>query len=568
MKRRGFIKTVFAGCGALACSNVFGIDSLNNDTRSVIGKKNNYNVINIRFPDRVCVILEDGLKVDLRSNDGSYSNGDVEVAARQSIKGLNFYLNSTKKVSWVNAEWNIPHSADTLILGDHWERGYGDLQWKKTDSTRIMPWYFMEYDGSNCKGLGVMTGASSFCAWFVGVDKLRLQMDVRNGSKGVDLRNRELNMATVIGYDAPEGEKPFYALKNFCKAMCPSPILPKQPVYGINDWYFAYGNNSDKLILQTVDLTADLAIDTNNRPYCVIDAGWGCVAEGWGNAGCWSDNFYTPGDNFKDMAKLAADIRSRGMKPGLWMRPLCAPVKAKKTLLLNHPGRKPDREIFRDPTISENRAYIDKCFQTYHEWGYEFVKHDFTTYDIFGRWGFEMLTEGMTLDNWQFYDKTLTNAEVVLNLYKDIRKAAGSIVLLGCNTISHLSAGMFEVQRIGDDTSGKEWARTLKMGVNTLAFRGAHHNTFYAADADCVGLTKDIPWRLNAEWMELVAMSGTPLFISANPEAVGTEQKALMKKCFSYAAKELPVGEPLDWFDTLTPHKWILNEKEYNFKWK
>lgn len=568
MKRRGFIKTVFAGCGALACSNVFGIDSLNNDTRSVIGKKNNYNVINIRFPDRVCVILEDGLKVDLRSNDGSYSNGDVEVAARQSIKGLNFYLNSTKKVSWVNAEWNIPHSADTLILGDHWERGYGNLQWKKTDSTRIMPWYFMEYDGSNCKGLGVMTGASSFCAWFVGVDKLRLQMDVRNGSKGVDLRNRELNMATVIGYDAPEGEKPFYALKNFCKAMCPSPILPKQPVYGINDWYFAYGNNSDKLILQTVDLTADLAIDTNNRPYCVIDAGWGCVAEGWGNAGCWSDNFYTPGDNFKDMAKLAADIRSRGMKPGLWMRPLCAPVKAKKTLLLNHPGRKPDREIFRDPTISENRAYIDKCFQTYHEWGYEFVKHDFTTYDIFGRWGFEMLTEGMTLDNWQFYDKTLTNAEVVLNLYKDIRKAAGSIVLLGCNTISHLSAGMFEVQRIGDDTSGKEWARTLKMGVNTLAFRGAHHNTFYAADADCVGLTKDIPWRLNAEWMELVAMSGTPLFISANPEAVGTEQKALMKKCFSYAAKELPVGEPLDWFDTLTPHKWILNEKEYNFKWK
>ena len=83
MKRRGFIKTVFAGCGALACSNVFGIDSLNNDTRSVIGKENNYNVTNIRFPDSVCVILEDGLKVDLRGNEGSYSNGDVEVAARQ-----------------------------------------------------------------------------------------------------------------------------------------------------------------------------------------------------------------------------------------------------------------------------------------------------------------------------------------------------------------------------------------------------------------------------------------------------------------------------------------------------
>ena len=31
----------------------------------------------------------------------------------------------------------------------------------------------------------------------------------------------------------------------FCKMMCALfPRLPKKPVYGINDWYFAYGNNS------------------------------------------------------------------------------------------------------------------------------------------------------------------------------------------------------------------------------------------------------------------------------------------------------------------------------------
>src|ERR1019366_8843163 len=130
--------------------------------------------------------------------------------------------------------------------------------------------------------------------------------------------------------------------------------------------------------------------------------------------------------------------------------------------------------IFQFPTISENIEWIKGLWNTYHQWGFEMVKHDYTTFDIFGRWGFQM-EDGLTVPGWQFNDNTKTNAEIILNLYKSIREAAGSIYLIGCNTMSHLSAGIFELNRIGDDTSGKDWERTRKMGVNTLGFRMVQH---------------------------------------------------------------------------------------------
>lgn len=134
--------------------------------------------------------------------------------------------------------------------------------------------------------------------------------------------------------------------------------------------------------------------------------------------------------------------------------------------------------------------------------------------------------------------------------------------------MSHLSAGVFEMNRIGDDTSGKEWARTRKMGVNTLGFRIPQHNAFYATDADCVGLTNDIPWEKNKQWMQLLAESGTPLFISPDPAALGEEQKTFIKQCFTNAAKVQPVGEPLDWMNNQQPQKWKLNGREVDFDWE
>jgi alpha-galactosidase len=67
--------------------------------------------------------------------------------------------------------------------------------------------------------------------------------------------------------------------------------------------------------------------------------------------------------------------------------------------------------------------------------------------------------------------------------------------------------------------------------------------------------------------MELVAKSGTPLFISAHPQAAGTEQKVFIKECFEIASKQQPIAEPIDWMQNQFPEKWKLNEKITVFNW-
>jgi len=165
------------------------------------------------------------------------------------------------------------------------------------------------------------------------------------------------------------------------------------------------------------------------------------------------------------------------MQPGLWTRPLCAKHDDKASLLLPKiPGRDDPKAPILDPTIEENIARVKYNISTYKHWGYKLVKHDYTTYDITGKWGSKM-TDTITSPGWSFNDKTKTTAEIMNNLYHVIREAADDMYVIGCNTMSHLSAGVFELNRIGDDTSGKDWSRTRDMGVNTLGFR--YRNTMH-----------------------------------------------------------------------------------------
>lgn len=383
----------------------------------------------------------------------------------------------------------------------------------------------------------------------------------------MQLGTRTLHAADIIALDSKEGESLFATTQRFCKMMCDTPRLPKQPVYGINDWYFTYGNNSAKLILEHTSLLSNLATDTRNRPFSVIDAGWATYSPLLPGDCCWQDDYSQPNEHFKDMSRLGSEIRNLGMRPGLWTRPLCARHDAKTNRLLpSIPGRDDPKKPVLDPTIDENIAQIKRNFSLYKQWGYDMVKFDFSTYDITGKWGFEM-AEGITPPGWRFNDNSKTTAEVILHLYRSIREAAGDMYLIGCNTLSHLSAGLFELNRIGDDTSGKEWDRTRKMGVNTLGFRMPQHRSFYEADGDCVGLTKQVSWSKNKQWMQLLAESSTPLFISAQPDALGAEQKDFIKQSFQSAAKVLPVGEPLDWLDKPLPSRWKLNGRVVDFDW-
>ena len=222
----------------------------------------------------------------------------------------------------------------------------------------------------------------------------------------------------------------------------------------------------------------------------------------------------------RDMPGLAADMKKLGVRPGIWMRPTALMTVDNPKRLRAGPCTAPEKPL--DLTLPENLRLIRDDVARVHGWGYDLIKHDFSSYDIFARWGFDFGAE-LTDPGWSFADRSLTNAEIILRLYRTLREGAGNAVLLGCNTIGHLAAGMVDIQRIGDDTSASDWDSTRRMGVNTLAFRGAHQNTFYAADADCVPVSPRVPARLSRQWLDLVARSGTPLFLSIDPAACDAE---------------------------------------------
>jgi alpha-galactosidase len=509
------------------------------------------------LPTRVTAILESGEIALHPAGARRWASGAIEVSFTEEVArlaGVTTPLMENLAVEIrapgvalraVILSW--PMTAPDLVLNDHWERTYGDVAWQKPSPTRQLPWYFLASTRDAIFAFGVRTGGATLSSWQVGDNTRRLILDTCSGGVGVMLGTRALPAANIVYASSEHGESAFYFLRRFVHLMCLRPRLAPQPVYGINDWYFAYGRNSDALILQHTELMAPFAEGLENKPFSVIDAGW---FEGPPSAPedcCFGANMSTPNGRFKDMAALAASIRKRDMRPGLWTRPLCATDVMPSSLMLPRiAGREdPGRPIL-DPTIPENIDRVMRYFRLYREWKYDLVKIDFTTYDLLGKWGFEMLRDReLTARGWRMHEVGETNAEIIRKLYYTIRAAAGETLLIGCNTISHLSAGVFEINRIGDDTSGKEWDRTLKMGVNTLAFRGAQHGAFYAADADCVGLTPRVPWEKNRQWMDLVARSGTPLFISAQPESVGREQRPAIRAAFESAARALPLGDRL-----------------------
>jgi alpha-galactosidase len=461
----------------------------------------------------------------------------------------------------IRLRWQLVPTAALRYAGDHWERSYGDLAWRHMEPERILPWYFLATGGKATHACGVKTAPAAFCFWQVDPSGVSLWLDVRNGGRGVQLGKRELAVATVVT-ESYNGLTSFAAAGFFCKRLCEKPRLPRAPVYGGNNWYYAYGKSSAEDIRRDSERIAALAPGLANKPFMVIDDGWepNHVAGPWsrGNAG------------FPDMPQLAQDMRRIGVQPGIWMRPLFLKDEAAKPWRLQSPNAA--REYAKgqvstlDPTIPEVQERVQQEIRTLAGWGYGLIKHDFSTYDLLGHWGFNMGAQ-ITDDNWSFADRSRTNAEIIRQFYSAMREAAGDTLLLGCNTVGHLAAGLFELQRTGDDTSGRDWNRTRKMGVNTLAFRAAQHNTFFALDADCVGITRQIPWELNRQWLDLLARSGTALFVSAAPDAVRREQQEAVRQAFRIAAAPGKTGEPLDWLDNSEPQQWNLAGRKVTYEW-
>ncbi len=502
----------------------------------------------LRFPDRVTAYSRLSDPVPLTRSQSEWHGDGIGIESKVGPHEAAINVHAPgMSVRYIHLRWDAVVTTSLHVLGDHWERSYGDLGWRNVIPERVMPWYFATYDGRTCHAYGVKTGAGSLCFWQLDPEGVSLWLNLSNGGSGVQLGQRTLLAAVIVTHKGTEGDEPTHALRKFCRQMRSRATLTSQPVYGTNDWYYAYGNNTAKRILNDTDFIAGLSATNSVRPFSVIDMGWAVGAPA-----------------FPSMPELAAQIRERNVRPGIWIRPLEAPAGTDARLLISgvrfgeQKGRA--QELAYDPTVPEAQEKVTAKVKQVVDWGFELVKHDFSTYDLLGRWGFEMGPEPTT-PGWSFYDQSRTNAEIVLNLYRRIRESCQKdTLILGCNTIGHLGQGYFDIQRTGDDTSGHIWERTRRMGVNTLAFRLPQHQEFFVQDADCVGISGAVPWEANRQWLDLLAHSGTAVFISPGEGSRVPEHAQAIQRAFQLAARGGDGARPVGYLHESTPQTWTTEE--------
>lgn len=521
------------------------------------------NILKVNRPDFIELTTETKTVTTKWEND-DYNLDDINVNLNQDNEHLAIFLTAqTSKVKWIKLRWNnLSWDKNVRFLGDAWERGYGDMEWKGMNPNRFMPWYFCAKSEAKSVCYGVKVRPSAMCFWQVDSLGMTLFLDVRCGGSGVNLKGRVIKLADVIACEMRDCTS-FEAMQEFCGQMCEDPILPKYPVYGSNNWYYAYGKSSESEILADCDYILNLTKDIENKPYMVIDD-------------CWQEhhrlNEYNGGpwtkgnEKFPDMKALAEKLVQKGVRPGIWVRLLLnEDENIKNEWRLSHNN-------CIDPTNPEALNYIKEDIKRICNWGYTLIKHDFSTFDLFGKWGFQM-SPLVTDDGWHFYDDSLTSAEVVKLLYKAILDASveasnGETLILGCNTIGHLGAGYMHINRTGDDTSGVDWERTRFMGVNTLAFRLPQHGKFYEIDADCVGIDGGISWSMNKQWADVLAQSGTPLFISVRPNILDETEKQELHEILKVASKQEYHVIPVDWEETTCPEHWQDKDHDIDCKYQ
>lgn len=128
------------------------------------------NILKINRPDFIELTTETKTVTAKWEND-DYNLDDINVKLNQDNEHLAIFLTAqTSKVKWIKLRWNnLSWDKSVRFLGDAWERGYGDMEWKGMNPNRFMPWYFCAKSEAKsiCYGVKVRPSAMCFCKWIL-----------------------------------------------------------------------------------------------------------------------------------------------------------------------------------------------------------------------------------------------------------------------------------------------------------------------------------------------------------------------------------------------------------------
>ncbi len=416
------------------------------------------------------------------------------------------------------------------VYGDQFERQSfkAYLEWRSVMGSRILPWFCHVIGENKMACYGVKTGCDCFAMFQVDTHGVTLFLNLCNGNDGTDLQE-PLVACEVVELFGKEGEDEYDVAKVFAQKMCDSPVLPKEPIFGVNNWYWAYGNISFDSVVKEADYLMEMTAGCKHRPAMIIDDGWQkerIVGRGQYIGGEWE-----PNDRFKDMAKMAEEIHKRNQKAGLWIRPLLT----KGNLPTGVAYAEYDKGVVMDPSHAYTLEKVETDVRRIANWGYEIIKHDFSTLDITGIvLTSEFHNYQLCKGGYKFFDKTKTTATIIKNLYKAIQRGAGTADVIGCNVIGHLSAGIHSVQRTGNDSSGRSFEWTRRHSVNAV-MRLPMNNTFFNVDPDCAAFTELVSADMNLDFLEMCALTGMTTLASVTPNILKEKEMQRINEIFKMA---------------------------------
>lgn len=370
---------------------------------------------------------------------------------------------------------------------------------------------------------GVKTDCSAFAFWQCDPFGITLWLDVRNGGGGVSIKEPFIVAETVCAQGIGD---PFTDAQSFCAKMCPAPVLPEKPIFGVNNWYWAYGNISHEKVMEDCDYLMEMCRNATQKPHMIIDDGWQYNHYFSPSGNYNGDPWDKSNSDFPSMRETADEIHKKGALAGIWFRPLLTSVEAPKEA--QSPVKADGAGFILDATHPFTLEKVAQDTARIRSWGYDLIKHDFTTYDNFG---FPPHQDG----DWHFYDRTKTNAQMLLNLYKTIQKSADGANVIGCNTVNHLTAGVHQCQRSGGDTSGRNFEITRRQGLKCMA-RLPQNNTFFAVDPDCAAFTDRVSHRLNLDFLEMSAVTGVVTLASVTPRSLSAQNMKRIQSIFRTAS--------------------------------
>lgn len=340
--------------------------------------------------------------------------------------------------------------------------------------------------------------------------------------------------------------------------------LPEEIPAGWCSWYEFYQKVTESDIRRNLE---SLARGRERLPIDLLQIDDGFEAQ----VGDWFDPHPLRFPN--GVSDLSAEIRRRGLTPGLWLAPFIVHPASRLAhqhpdwLLRNEKGRPVNAgfvwNAFCQALDLTNPAALDYTARVIRtaveEWGYPYLKLDFL---------YAAALQG------RYQDPTRTRAQVLRQGMQALRQAAGpETFLLGCGAPLGSMLGLVQAMRIGADVGG-DWhphifgiglglrgepsVPSARVSVRNTLTRTALHRRWWLNDPDCllVRTTTHLSLPEVQTLASAIALSGGALLLSDNLPALPEQRRRIAEVLLPIIGQRPWV---LDWLDDETPTRLRLD---------